>query len=52
MNTKGVLKRVVIWGMLFAGGMGYAQSNHWKEHTQTTEVTVHTVNSKLFGVGG
>jgi hypothetical protein len=39
MNTKGVLKRVAFWGMLFAGGIGYAQSNHWKEHTQTTEVT-------------
>ena len=39
MNTKGVLNRVAFLGMLFAGGMGYAQSNHWKEHTQTTGVT-------------
>src|SRR5689334_3821924 len=39
MNTKGVLKRVVFLGMLFAGSMGYAQNNHWKEHTQTTGVT-------------
>jgi hypothetical protein len=39
MNTKGVLKRVAFLGMLLAGGIGYAQSNHWTEHTQTTGVT-------------
>lgn len=39
MNTKGVFKRVAFLGMLFAGGMGYAQSNHWKEHAQASGVT-------------
>ncbi len=39
MNTNGVLKHVAFLGMLFAGGMGYAQSNHWKEQSQTTRVT-------------
>src|ERR1700680_4033353 len=39
LNTKGVLRWVAFLGMLLAGGTGYAQSNHGKEHTQTTGVT-------------